>query len=52
MNTLLHTLHQHWLALRIWWRCKRDPRTAGHVVYLLSVLRQEADTDLAYDRPY
>jgi predicted lipid carrier protein YhbT len=52
MNTFWRTLYQHLLALRIWWRCKRDPRIAGRIAHLLAVLSQDTDADAVFDRLY
>jgi hypothetical protein len=52
MNAFWHTLHQHLLALRIWWRCKRDPHMSRRVATLIALLSQDTDTAVVLDRPY
>jgi hypothetical protein len=50
MNTLWRTLHQYWLALRIWWRCKHDPHMSRRVAQLVALLQQDMDTAAVPDR--
>lgn len=43
MKILYRTLFQYYMAFRLWWHCRNNPRTARRVVRLTRLMQEEAD---------
>ncbi|MCS7261647.1 MAG: hypothetical protein NZ765_12875 [Anaerolineae bacterium] len=43
MNTLCRILFQYYMALRLWWHCRNNPRVARRIVRLTMLMQEETD---------